>query len=299
MVPGIGFCTSTAWGKGLIAGQGTKIPHAACGGQKNKKHNWTPCVILEERYLRHAAAKAFSVRTATVRVWIWSLTCWVTEPGPLLTFGFSTDKMMGCTDLQGAFSIFCDPKNRWQLHLQWFTVGFSGLKAVNARTAGPGTMSRSLLDNSLAGRCLREGNLTHPRTLYIFLKFWLRLSLCCSSSWGVCKVSGLVACGILVPWPGTETLSPALKGGFLTTGPPGKPQPRTLFTQALPEALKGWANYEFQEQSQSQSTSPCYQAFQFSTPQLKKKILQIPVYIHEYKLSIKCYSLSGYASTAF
>ena len=32
------------------------------------------------------------------------------------------------------------------------------------------------------------------------------------------------ACGILAPQPGTEPLSPALQGGFLTTGPPGKSQ---------------------------------------------------------------------------
>ena len=30
------------------------------------------------------------------------------------------------------------------------------------------------------------------------------------------------ACGILVPRPGIEPVSPALEGGFLTTGPPGK-----------------------------------------------------------------------------
>ena len=30
------------------------------------------------------------------------------------------------------------------------------------------------------------------------------------------------ACGILVPWPGIEPASPELKGGFFTTGPPGK-----------------------------------------------------------------------------
>ena len=30
------------------------------------------------------------------------------------------------------------------------------------------------------------------------------------------------ACGILVPQPGIEPASPALEGGFLTTGPPGK-----------------------------------------------------------------------------
>jgi len=31
-----------------------------------------------------------------------------------------------------------------------------------------------------------------------------------------------IAWGILVPQPGIEPLSPALEGGFLTTGPPGK-----------------------------------------------------------------------------
>ena len=30
------------------------------------------------------------------------------------------------------------------------------------------------------------------------------------------------ACGILVPCPGIEPVSPAFQGGFLTTGPPGK-----------------------------------------------------------------------------
>ena len=32
----------------------------------------------------------------------------------------------------------------------------------------------------------------------------------------------LVGCGILVSWPGIEPVSPALKGRFLTTRPPGK-----------------------------------------------------------------------------
>ena len=31
-----------------------------------------------------------------------------------------------------------------------------------------------------------------------------------------------VACGILVPWPGLEPQTPALQGGFSTTGSPGK-----------------------------------------------------------------------------
>ena len=34
--------------------------------------------------------------------------------------------------------------------------------------------------------------------------------------------------GILVPRPGIEPLSPALQGGFLTTGPPGKSPKFTL-----------------------------------------------------------------------
>ena len=33
-----------------------------------------------------------------------------------------------------------------------------------------------------------------------------------------------MACGILVPPSGIESVSPALQGGFLTTGPPGKSQ---------------------------------------------------------------------------
>ena len=39
-----------------------------------------------------------------------------------------------------------------------------------------------------------------------------------------------MACGILVPQPGIKPAAPAWQGGFLTTGPPGKPpNPRSLF----------------------------------------------------------------------
>ena len=53
----------------------------------------------------------------------------------------------------------------------------------------------------------------------------------CCGTWApehmgsVVAVHGLscpVACGILVPQPGIKPASPALEGGFLTTGPPGK-----------------------------------------------------------------------------
>ena len=38
-----------------------------------------------------------------------------------------------------------------------------------------------------------------------------------------CGLCCPAACGILVPRPGIEPASPAWEGGFLTTGPPGKP----------------------------------------------------------------------------
>ena len=50
------------------------------------------------------------------------------------------------------------------------------------------------------------------------------LSLTCASSVVVLhRLSCPAACGIiLVPRPGIEPTSPALEGGFFTTGPPGK-----------------------------------------------------------------------------
>ena len=43
-----------------------------------------------------------------------------------------------------------------------------------------------------------------------------------------CGLSCPAACGILVPRPGMEPASPALEGGFFTTGPPGKSPHRLL-----------------------------------------------------------------------
>ena len=39
-----------------------------------------------------------------------------------------------------------------------------------------------------------------------------------------CRLSCPMACGILVPRRGIQPVSPALAGGFLTTGPAGKSQ---------------------------------------------------------------------------
>ena len=51
------------------------------------------------------------------------------------------------------------------------------------------------------------------------------------------------ACGILIPGPGIEPVSPALQGGFLTTGLSGKPKAvlfiweRSLFLKGLQKTL--------------------------------------------------------------
>ena len=69
--------------------------------------------------------------------------------------------------------------------------------------------------------------------LFIYLFIWLHwvlVAVCRLSSCGACVLDlahGLscpVACGILVPRSVIEPASPALEGGFLTTGPPGKSQ---------------------------------------------------------------------------
>ena len=55
--------------------------------------------------------------------------------------------------------------------------------------------------------------------------------LCCSK-----------ACGILVPRPGIQLVSPALEGRFLTTGPPGKSQDRYFYFQFTAEQIEAEAN---------------------------------------------------------
>ena len=50
-------------------------------------------------------------------------------------------------------------------------------------------------------------------------------AICCSmraSLLVACRLSCFSTCGISVPWTGIEPVSPALKSGFSTTGPPGK-----------------------------------------------------------------------------
>ena len=46
------------------------------------------------------------------------------------------------------------------------------------------------------------------------------------------------ACGILVPRPGIEPVSPALEGGFLTTGPPVKSQTLGFFKKSFQQGAR-------------------------------------------------------------
>ena len=55
---------------------------------------------------------------------------------------------------------------------------------------------------------------------------WCTDSLVAASGLSSCSL----ACGILVPQPRIELMSPSLWGGFLTTGPPGKPQDNMSFS---------------------------------------------------------------------
>ena len=52
-----------------------------------------------------------------------------------------------------------------------------------------------------------------------------------------CGLSCPTSRGILVSWPGIKPTSPALEGGFFTSGPPGKPQDTTVLDVCFKELL--------------------------------------------------------------
>ena len=59
------------------------------------------------------------------------------------------------------------------------------------------------------------------------------------------RLSCSMACGILVPWPGTEPMSPALPGRLLTTGPPGKSLNLSLFDKGSWRLQLWWWTHLF------------------------------------------------------
>ena len=53
-------------------------------------------------------------------------------------------------------------------------------------------------------------------------------------------LSCTVACGVLVPRPGIEPVSPELAGGFSTTGPPGKSQEKFFIYLIASSGVPPW-----------------------------------------------------------
>ena len=75
---------------------------------------------------------------------------------------------------------------------------------------------------------------------YLFVCF----GSCCStqdlSLWHESSVTLWLTCQILAPWPGIKHRSPALQGGFLTTGPPGRSPNQYSWTIIMFQVLTKW-----------------------------------------------------------
>ena len=82
-------------------------------------------------------------------------------------------------------------------------------------------------------------------TGFVFLCVLVGLGLCCSAQPSLVLSLGIscpAACGILVPWPGIEPVSPELKGKFLTTVPPGK-SPAIIYKLCDSHFFKPWFSH--------------------------------------------------------
>ena len=96
--------------------------------------------------------------------------------------------------------------------------------------------------NLLVSKLLKYCRKNHSLKKKVFIFGCLGLS-CSSGASLYLKCMGLVivehrlscpvACGILVPWPGIKTASPALEDIFLTNGPPGKSQNDRFYLHCL------------------------------------------------------------------
>ena len=88
-------------------------------------------------------------------------------------------------------------------------------------------------------------------------------SICCGSRGLECVDSAAsepmpslaVACGILAPQSGIKPKLPALEGGFLTTGPPGKPQDIMAAHSSTPAWKLTWAEERGRLQSMGSRTA--------------------------------------------
>ena len=115
-------------------------------------------------------------------------------------------------------------------HLRWDTVCIPGSWCLN-------TLLKESTDENA------ENINTWQRFTwcsYLFICGWAGSSLRLTGS--VAGAPGLSCpseCGILVPWPGVEPVSPTWEGGVLTTGPPGKP-PVCFAVTKNPQETPSW-----------------------------------------------------------
>ena len=75
--------------------------------------------------------------------------------------------------------------------------------------------------------------------------------LSCGGAWALgcvgfsCGIQAQLPCGMWdLPRPGIELVPLALQGGFLTTGPPGKPQDGRIFTLVFLFDFRHWFRFE-------------------------------------------------------
>ena len=125
----------------------------------------------------------------------------------------------------------------WGRAAHWCCDGSSGQQGDSAIHSHVSFLPQTPLPPRRA-RDSEQSSLCYSRSLlaihfilkYLFIYFWLGRVLAvaqglpssCGSAVAAWCLCCPVACEILVPWPGIWLTSPALEGGFLTTGLPGK-----------------------------------------------------------------------------
>ena len=109
---------------------------------------------------------------------------------------------------------------RMLLNLFFTSLSFSFLSFLSLLLPAPSFSSHSLYPAvSIFSLLYRTSHFKHFICLGC-VGSWLQPS---DSLLHCVTFSLVVVCGIFVPWPGMELLSPALEGELLTTGPPGTP----------------------------------------------------------------------------
>ena len=100
---------------------------------------------------------------------------------------------------------------------------------------------------------------------FIFIYLFEYLIIFCGVLFVAWGLSFSAVCGILVPWPVIEPVSPALQGRFLATGPPGKSHNNEI------ESGKQTNNWQTKVQGQTASQVILYTLESISPSQVISK----------------------------